>query len=54
MAAELHQDAMQEYRHYCITGGMPAVIKADIARDAVLTQEESRHIAFGSPEGILE
>nr|WP_300885810.1 AAA family ATPase [uncultured Schaedlerella sp.] len=48
MAAELHQDAMQEYRHYCITGGMPAVIKADIARDAVLTQEEIRQMILNA------
>ncbi len=48
MAAGLHQDAMQEYRHYCITGGMPAVVKADLAKDAVLTQEEIRQMILNA------
>lgn len=48
MAAELHQEAMQEYRHYCITGGMPAVLKADIVRDSVLTQGEMRQMILNA------
>lgn len=48
MAAELHQDAMQEYRHYCIVGGMPAVVKADLAKEAVLTQEEVRRMILNA------
>lgn len=48
IAAELHRDAMQEYQHYCITGGMPAVLKADLAKEAVLTQEEIRQMILNA------
>ena len=26
----LHEEAMQEFYHYCIVGGMPAAVKADL------------------------
>lgn len=48
IADELHRDAMQEYQHYCITGGMPAVVKADLAKEAVLTQEEIRRMILNA------
>lgn len=48
MAPELHQEAMQEYQHYCITGGMPAVVKADLVKDAVLTQGEIRQMILNA------
>ena len=30
----LHEEAMQEFYHYCIVGGMPAAVKADLAKDS--------------------
>lgn len=48
MAEHLHLDAMQEYRHYCITGGMPAVVKADLTKDAVLKSEEIRQMILNA------
>ena len=48
MAEHLHLDAMQEYRHYCITGGMPAVVKADLTKDAVLKPEEIRQMILNA------
>lgn len=28
----LHEEALQEFYHYCIVGGMPAAVKADLAK----------------------
>lgn len=48
MPDAVHQEAMQEYHHYCVVGGMPAVIKADLEKDAVLSQEEIRQMILNS------
>ena len=29
----LHEEALQEFYHYCIVGGMPAAVKADLAKE---------------------
>ena len=38
----LHEEAMQEFYHYCIVGGMPAAVKADLAKDSPIEQTEIR------------
>ncbi len=44
----LHQEAMQEYRQYCILGGMPAAVLAEITGEVTLSQEEIRHMILNS------
>ena len=29
----LHEEALQEFYHYCVVGGMPAAVKADLAKE---------------------
>lgn len=48
LADVLHGEAMQEYYHYCIVGGMPAAVLADISPQATMTQEEIRHFILNS------
>lgn len=44
----LHQEAMLEYQIYCIMGGMPAVIMAEIADNVTLSPEEIRRMILDS------
>ena len=44
----LHEEAMQEFEHYCIIGGMPAAVKADIMRNSSIGQEEIRQMLLNS------
>ena len=44
----LHDEAMQEFEHYCIIGGMPAAVKADIMRNSSIGQEEIRQMLLNS------
>lgn len=44
----LHREAMQEYYNYCILGGMPAAIRAEISHDATLTPAEIRSMILNS------
>lgn len=44
----LHQEAMQEYYNYCISGGMPAVISAEISQYPTLSPAEIRHMILDS------
>lgn len=44
----LHADAMQEFYHYCIVGGMPAAVKADITKNSPLEQTEIRQMLLDS------
>lgn len=44
----LHQEAMQEYYNYCILGGMPAVISAEISQYPTLSPAEIRHMILDS------
>ena len=39
---------MQEFEHYCIIGGMPAAVKADIMRNSSIGQEEIRQMLLNS------
>lgn len=45
---QLHLEAMQEYYNYCIVGGMPAAVMADISRWATLSQAEVRQMLLNS------
>ena len=38
----------QEFEHYCIIGGMPAAVKADIMRNSSIGQEEIRQMLLNS------
>lgn len=44
----LHTEAMQEFYHYCIVGGMPAAVKADLAANSPLEQTEIRQMLLNS------
>lgn len=44
----LHQEALQEFYHYCIIGGMPAVVKADITKNSSMQQDEIRQMLLNS------
>lgn len=44
----LHTEAMQEFYHYCIVGGMPAAVKADLAANSPLEQSEIRQMLLNS------
>ena len=39
---------MQEFYHYCIVGGMPAAVKADLAKDSPIEQTEIRQMLLNS------
>lgn len=40
----LHEEAVQEFYHYCIVGGMLAAVKADLVKDSPLDQTEIRQM----------
>lgn len=44
----LHREALAEYYNYCIIGGLPAVIAAEIAPAATLDQQEIRRMLLDS------
>ncbi len=44
----LHTEAMQEFYHYCIVGGMPAAVKADITDNSPIGQAEIRQMLLNS------
>lgn len=44
----LHEEAMQEFYHYCIVGGMPAAVKADITSNSPINQSEIRQMLLNS------
>lgn len=44
----IHQEAMQEYYNYCVLGGMPAAVMADVSGRATLTQSEIRQMILNS------
>ena len=44
----LHEEAMQEVYHYCIVGGMPVAVKADLAKDSPIEQAEIRQMLLNS------
>lgn len=44
----LHQEALLEYYHYCIVGGMPAAVMAYFHSSAILRQEEIRQMLLDS------
>ena len=44
----LHEEAMQEFYHYCIVGGMPVAVKADLAKDSPIEQTEIRQMLLNS------
>lgn len=48
MEEALHQEAMREYENYCIVGGMPAAVLADISVNPTITQYEIRQMIFNS------
>ena len=48
LAEILHEEAMQEFYHYCIVGGMPAAVKADLAKDSPIEQSEIRQMLLNS------
>ncbi len=44
----LHKEALLEYYNYCIIGGMPAAVLADITASATLSQQEIRQMLLDS------
>ncbi|MDD3340080.1 MAG: ATP-binding protein [Lachnospiraceae bacterium] len=48
MKEVLHNEALQEFQHYCIVGGMPAAVNADIARNSPIRQDEIRQMLLNS------
>lgn len=44
----VHQEAMQEYYNYCILGGMPAVLNAEISRYSTLSTTEIKQMILNS------
>lgn len=48
LEAALHREALAEYYNYCIIGGMPAVIAAEIAPATTLNQQEIRQMLLDS------
>ena len=48
MEEALHEEAMQEFYHYCIVGGMPAAVRADLMPDSPLKQDEIRQMLLNS------
>lgn len=44
----LHEEALQEFRHYCIVGGMPAAVNADLIKDSPIKQDEVRQMLLNS------
>lgn len=48
MQETFHNEAMQEYYHYCIVGGMPAAVLADVSDNPTIGQEEIRQMILDS------
>ena len=48
LADNLHKEAMQEYWNYCIVGGMPAAILAELHQNIPLSQNEIRQMILDS------
>ena len=48
MEETLHAEALSEYYNYCIIGGMPAAVMAEITSSATLTQQEIRQMLLDS------
>lgn len=48
LSETLHQEALLEYYHYCIVGGMPAAVLAEVSSGAVMNQEEIRQMLLDS------
>lgn len=44
----LHGEAMHEYYNYCILGGMPAAVLAEVTSNLTLSQEEIRQMILNS------
>lgn len=44
----LHHEAMQEYYNYCIVGGMPAAVLADMTANPTISQSEIRQMILDS------
>ena len=44
----LHEEAMQEFYHYCIVGGMPAAVKADLSKESSIKETEIRQMLLNS------
>lgn len=48
MPEALHHEAMQEYYNYCMIGGMPAAVLADITPNPTVNQREIRQMILDS------
>ncbi|MDD3403578.1 MAG: ATP-binding protein [Hespellia sp.] len=48
MSEILHKEALQEYTHYCIVGGMPAAVNADLVINSPIRQDEIREMLLNS------
>lgn len=48
MDEQLHTEALQEFYQYCIVGGMPAAVNAEVIRNASISQEEIRQMLLNS------
>lgn len=48
IAEQLHKEAMEEYNHYQITGGMPAVVKMHISKEPVMAEKEIKELILNS------
>ena len=49
----LHTEAMQEFYHYCIVGGMPAAVKADITDNSPIGQAVIRQMRLNSYIAVM-
>ncbi len=48
MDDRLHIDAMNEYNQYLVIGGMPAVVKAYVSKDNIMSEEEIKSLILNS------
>lgn len=48
MPEALHQEAMSEYYNYCISGGMPAAVQAEMSINSILHPDEIRQWILNS------
>lgn len=48
ISERLHQEALTEYYNYCIVGGMPAAVRAEVTANATLQQQEIRQMLLDS------
>lgn len=48
MPQALHNEALGDYQAYIITGGMPAVVKTHISKEALMTEDEIKNLILNA------